>query len=95
MDEKEAEYALAARLGMSYLRSGDNRLAKRFGMTAGLSSQMPKTDYRAGDPESERQVSEWLDTIAQLESPIFEFGNEIGHFADTPTRHVLYDRYSV
>ena len=92
-DEREEEYALAARLGFRYLRGGDDALARRFAMRAGFSRQMPRHDYgaEAGDAA---EVEGWLDEIARMGSPVFEFGNEIGHFEDEATRHVLYDRYS-
>jgi len=93
-EEIEAEYALAARLGFRYLRSGDNALAARFGMKAGCSRPMPKRDYDAGNPADAAEVEGWLDEIARMGSPVFEFGNEIGHFEDEATRHVLYDRYN-
>lgn len=93
-DEIEEEYALVSRLGMRYLRSGDNRLAAKYGLVAGFSCQMPKTDYRPGNAEDAAVVAGWLETIAARGAPVFEFGNEIGHFADTPTRHMLYDRYN-
>ncbi|MBR3084877.1 MAG: hypothetical protein IKH04_00595 [Kiritimatiellae bacterium] len=91
-DEREEEYALAARLGFRYLRGGDDALARRFGMRAGFSRQMPRHDYgaEAGDAA---EVEGWLDEIARMGSPLFEFGNEVGHFEDEAERHVLYDRY--
>ena len=92
-DVKEEEYALAARLGFRYLRGGDDLLARRFGMRAGFSSQMPQHAF--GDEAGDAALVEgWLDEIARMGSPIFEFGNEIGHFEDEATRHVLYDRYN-
>ena len=93
-EEIEAEYALAARLGFRYLRSGDDAMARRFGMKAGFSRPMPKRDYDPKSPDDAAEVEGWLDEIAALGSPVFEFGNEIGHFEDEATRHVLYDRYS-
>ena len=92
-DEREAEYALAARLGFRYLRGGDDPLARRFGMRAGFSRQMPRHDY-GGEAGDAAEVEQWLDAIAEMGSPIFEFGNEIGHFAGEDERHVLYDRYN-
>ena len=92
--EAEAEYALAARLGMRYVRSGDNALAARFGMRAGFTHPMPKHDYDPANPEDAATITEWLDEIDAMGSPIFEFGNEIGHFEDEATRHILYDRYN-
>ena len=92
--EMDAEYALAARLGFRYLRSGDDRTARRHGMRSGILRQMPRHDFRSGNAEDARTVSGWLDAIAESGAPIFEFGNEIGHFRDTAERHVLYDRYN-
>lgn len=91
--EREEEYALAARLGFRYLRHGDDALARRFGMRAGYSRPLPKHDFgaKAGDAA---EVEGWLDEIARRGSPIFEFGNEIGHFSGEAQRHVLYDRYN-
>lgn len=92
-DEREAEYALAARLGFRYLRGGDDPLARRFGMRAGFSRQMPRHDY-GGEAGDAAEVEQWLDAIDEMGSPIFEFGNEIGHFAGENERNVLYDRYN-
>ncbi|MDR9824704.1 hypothetical protein RCJ22_03675, partial [Vibrio sp. FNV 38] len=92
-EEIEAEYALAARLGFRYLRSGDNALAGRFGMKAGFMKPMPKHDYDAGNTQDVDIVEGWLNEIAAQGSPVFEFGNEIGHFSDEAERNVLYNRY--
>lgn len=94
-DEIEEEYRLCSRLGMRYLRTGYNNIAAKFGMVSGFSKQMPKTDFRAGNEEDLREVKSWVDEIEKRGAPIFEFGNEIGHFKDTPTRHILYDRYNL
>ncbi|MBO5751853.1 MAG: hypothetical protein J6R80_05560 [Kiritimatiellae bacterium] len=94
-NEVEEEYCLCSRLGMRYLRSGHNNIAAKYGLVAGFSKQMPKTDFRAGNDEDLREVKSWVDEIEKRGAPIFEFGNEIGHFSDTPTRHILYDRYNL
>ena len=93
-DEVEEEYALVKRLGMRYVRDGDNRVARRHGMEAGVLRNMPKHDFRAGSEDDAKAVSSWLDEIADSGTRLFEFGNEIGHFSNETERHVLYDRYS-
>ena len=92
-NEAEAEYALAARLGFRYLRLGDDALARKHGMRAGFQCPLPKHDYGAESGDA-ATVEGWLDEIARMGSPVFEFGNEIGHFASEAERHVLYDRYN-
>ncbi len=92
-NEAAAEYALAARLGFRYLRLGDDSLAREHGMRAGYQCPMPRHDYGA-EPGDAATVEGWLDEIARMGSPIFEFGNEIGHFASEAERHALYDRYN-
>ena len=93
-NEVEAEYALAARLGFRYLRDGDHALARKFGMRSGFLCAMPKHDYDPGSAEDAATIEGWLNEIARMDSPMLEFGNEIGHFADEAERHVLYDRYN-
>ena len=93
-NEAEAEYALAARLGFRYLRVGDDLLARKYGMRSGFMCPLPKQDYDPASAADAATVEGWLDEIARMGSPIFEFGNEIGHFAGEAERHVLYDRYN-
>ena len=75
--ERESAYRLMQRLGVHYLRYGNNAVTlPKYGMVSFFACHAPP---RLFDKTKDAPLlKKWIDTIEKQKNPVFEFGNEVG-----------------
>lgn len=75
--ERKSAYELMRRLGVHYLRYGNNaKTLPEYGMIAFFACHAPPRIY--DEAKDAKILEKWIDTIEKQKNPVFEFGNEIG-----------------
>ena len=75
--ERKSAYELMRRLGVRYLRYGNQaKTLPEYGMISFFACHAPPRIYSA--PKDAELLKQWIDTIAKQKNPVFEFGNEVG-----------------
>lgn len=75
--DREAVYRLLSKLGVRYLRSGDNNECAPYGLVAFFHSHYSPEEWRQLSPADQRQhFADLIDQCDRQRNPVWEFGNE-------------------
>lgn len=75
--ERKSAYGLMRRLGVRFLRYGNNaETLPEYGMVSFFACHAPPKIYNGA--KDAKTVEKWVSAIEKQKNPVFEFGNEIG-----------------